>query len=229
MKFEDLDMSHFGNFTPEERACFFEGATAQVMGDREENEFIKRAQRDELVRQKRKQQLEEPMPKIKGRPEWGPIEITADEIERRKKEEATQKKFERMKAKANILRWFSMKRHIRRQIENLNPNKKKYLKKRAKLEVQIIDLDELIQCTCMLHDLKVVEPVVKKSDMIEHALKYLEKKAKSVKKTVKRFCKRNSDTIESIAIVTIPIIIAGIVKRIIGVPLDSGLPIPEGV
>jgi hypothetical protein len=220
MEFKDLDTSHFGNFTPEESRCFFDWATEQVMGRREENEFIKRAQRDELVRQKRKQLIEESMPKIEGRPEWGPITITADELEKRKKEEVIQKRIEREKAKANILRCISMKRKILRKIAKLNPNKKNYSKKHAELHSNIIDLDEAIRCTCVLHRLKVVEKPKPRNHPIEKAMAYLAKKAKAIKKSVKKFCKRNSDTIEAIAVVAIPVIIAGVIRSFFGVPID---------
>lgn len=220
MEFKDLDTSHFGNFTPEESRCFFDWATEQVMGRREENEFIKRAQRDEMVRQKRKQLIEESMPKIEGRPEWGPIKITADEVEKRKREEAKQKLVEREKAKASVLRCISQKRKIKRKIAKLNPNKKNYAKKRAELEALIIDLDEAIKCTCALYGLKVVEKPKPRKHPIEQAMAYLAKKAKAIKKSVKKFCKRNSDTIEAIAVVAIPVIIAGVIRSFFGVPID---------
>lgn len=228
MEFKDLNTSNFGHFTPEESRCFFDWATEQVMGRREENEFIKRAQRDELVRQKRKQLIEESMPKIEGRPEWGPIKITADELEKRKKEEVIQKRIEREKAKANILRCISMKRKILRKIAKLNPSKKNYSKKRAELHSNIIDLDEAIRCTCVLHRLKVVEKPEPQPSLIARAKEYLTKKTKAIKKSVKKFCKRNAEIIESIAVITIPIIIAGIVRRVVGVSVNDGLPTHEG-
>ena len=215
--------------TPEESKALWKELDAEVARriKARRNEYIK--ERDKKVLSGERTITYMPMPRIEGHPEWGPIEDTPDFIEYNTKRDAKNRKVRREKARAQTLRCMAEKHHIHRLIENLDTSKKKYSKKLAKFEMRLAHLNKIIECNCTLFGFSIKERPPKKKTIIEKALSYLSEKAKRIKKSVTKFCKKHRDTIESAAVITIPVIVAGLMKHFFGVPVDPGIPNFTGV
>ena len=224
-----LGVNGLGQMPPEEREAFWAEVDAQIQ---EAIELRKQHFRDERDREifsgKKKHVNYEPMPRIEGHPEWGPIIDDPEDRARRRRERQRSNEIRKQKARANIIRWITVKRHLRTKIAELDPSKKKYSKKRAEYELEIVKLDEMIQCTCMLYGFKIRKVPAKNPSQVERALKYIETKVSKAAKSIKKFCKKHSDTIEAAVIISVPIIVGAFVKRFLGVSLDDLQGSPAG-
>lgn len=159
--------------------------------------------------------IEIPMPFIEGCPGVkGPLIITKDWYIKRKKKEIAKISKGQKEMQIEIMQLIAERDRIRYKIGQLNPAKKKDALKIAALNVKLRDCVEGIDALVTLADVKL--------DKLDHGSKLgqfigqLKCIYKDVKKKVKKFYKRHEEVISGLANIFLPVMLAGLMKKLLG-------------
>lgn len=159
--------------------------------------------------------VEVPMPFIHGTPgARGPIVVTKDWYVKQEKKRLASKAKDKRAYQTNMMKLIAQRDRINIKLGELDPAKKKDSEKIVKYNVKLKSIEaELSMLQRQSHiDLNELEHGTKGSRIIGA----VKRKAKEVKKKVKKFYKTYKEPLNQLFAAALPIAIAGVVKLAIG-------------
>lgn len=154
-----------------------------------------------------------PMPRItENRGAEGPIGVTEDwYIAEKQKQMKKREKAQRV-AEVEMIQHITRKEMLRAQLGELDIRKPKDAKKMAAINVELKNIDIDIKQLETQYGIEAEE--IDKGTRVGRFLGRLKKKVRKIGKAIKRFYKRNFDLIYGLASIFVPILGAGLIKKI---------------
>lgn len=158
--------------------------------------------------------IEKPMPRIEGTPGVeGPLYITEDWFIKKSRKRELKRLKEQKEASIEMINLLAQKDCIRNKIGQLDPSKKRNIRRIAAMNVRIKDIDA---------ELKILETESGcKIDDIDRGSKFgriigrIRRFSRKAFKKVKKFYRRNEELITGMATIIIPVVSSLIVKSLL--------------
>lgn len=158
--------------------------------------------------------IEVPMPRIEGCPgAIGAVHITEDWYIKQKQKQILNRAKSKKEMQIQMIQLLAQKDRLRFKLGELEPGKKRDSKMIAKINIRLKDIDCELDLLQMQSGVKINE--LDKGTKVGRFLGRLKRMGRKICKKVKRFYRNNSELVNGIAAVVLPLIGSFIIKSIL--------------
>ena len=154
-----------------------------------------------------------PMPDIHSNPNVeGPLYCTQEWYDKKVAKREKKYRKEKREAEEEVIQLIARRDYLNKKLGELNPGKKKHIKKIAKINIEMENIKDDIQMWKDQYDVNI-DQLDKGTKLSRFVGKIKTGFKKAVKKT-KKFYRRNAELINGVAAIALPTIISIVVKAI---------------